>query len=219
MRCMRYVLILLGLSFLVGCAKQPNVPLADNFWQDKKQKIAVVTTKSPTPHVYQTGGEGLLDYAINSVANNGLGEHLSSTDLTWYRKLPQNFVTRLKQSNVYAQAYDEQPKSGAGHAQYFSFARLQGADKLLLIDLEAVGVQRSYYSFVPTGDPKAYCVLKGELIDTNNNQVLWRYKSDILQPIQGNWDQSPNYPNLTHALENAEALAEQEMIASFFSGH
>ena len=47
--------------FLTGCATEQNVPLAENFWQKPKQKVAIAKTTAPTPQLYQTGNEGLLD--------------------------------------------------------------------------------------------------------------------------------------------------------------
>lgn len=214
---MRFTLIIFGFTFLAGCATQPNIQLTDNFWKNPNQKIAVITTTPPKPQIYQMGNQGLLDYAIVSAMNSNLDNYLSRTDLTWYHQLPLNFVTQLKQRNIYAKAYLE-PIS-ADQTNYANFASQIDSDKLLIIKLEALGAARDYYAFIPTSAPQAYCVMSGELINTQSNQVLWRYKTTITQPVQGAWDEAPNYPNLSNALTLAINAAQQELLDSFFSDH
>jgi len=210
----RFILIACGFIFLTGCATQKNMPLADSFWQTQHQKIAVVTTKAPEPKLYKMGSQSLIDVAISSTMTNGLDNYISHANLTWYRKLPLDFAAQLKQRNVYAKAYTEamniDPKNITGFGD---------SDKLLVIQLEAWGVVRNYSGFIPIGAPKAYCVLKGELINTKNNDILWRYQTTIKQPVQGEWDQPPNYPNIGNALTSAIQSAQQDLFDSFFSGH
>lgn len=214
----RYAIVCVAFIFITGCATQQNVPLSDQFWQQKKHKVAVATTKAPKPQVYEMGQQGLLDYAINSAMNKSMDAYLSRTDLSWYKTLPTTFASRLKQRNIIAKRYDEQ--MDAKQLNYASVANLTDSDKLLIIKLQAVGAKRNYYSVIPTGAPEAYCVMTGELIDVNHdNQVLWRHETTVSEPIQGTWDQPPNYPNLTSALKVAVNSAQQELVDSFFSGH
>jgi hypothetical protein len=213
----RVTFVTLTLVFLAGCATEPNVQLADNFWKNPNQKIAVATTKAPKPQLYEMGNQGLLDYAINSSMNNSLDDYLSRTDLSWYRNISANFAAKLKQRNMSAKSYIEQ--LGSDQTNYASFASQVDTNKLLVIKLEALGAKRDYYGFIPIDAPQAYCVLTGELVNTEDNQILWRYKTTITQPIQGTWDQPPNYPNLNNALTLAVNTAQQELLDSFFSGH
>ncbi len=200
---------------LVGCAtKQQNVELSENFWQNKNQKVTVATTKAPQPQIYQTGDAGgLLGLAITAAMNNKLENHIEKLDLAWYQdQLPRKFAERLKQRHVNTQLSSTQLNS-----QDKNMAIQVGADKLLVLKLDAVGVKRRYNGVVPAEDPKAYCVITGELRDTAN-QVLWHYQASASEQVEGAWDQPPNYPNLTKAIEVAIHSAEQELMDSFFAG-
>ena len=75
-----------------------------------------------------------------------------------------------------------------------------------------------YYGFIPMGVPDAYCVLVGELVDPKDKKIWWHHEAEIIEPVQGAWDQSPHYPNFLNALNIAINEAKQEMLDSFFSG-
>ena len=202
-------------SFLLsGCATEQNVPLADNFWHEPKQKIAVATVKPPQPTLYKTGAQGLLDVAISSAVTNKFDHCLKTTDLAWYNEIKANFVQQLKQKHMSAtycsDCIDEQK-------DYSTFAVQNGSDKVLVVKLLALGAIRPYYGFIPLGPPKTYCVLHGELINTQTHQTLWRYQVDVSQPVNGDWDQPPDYPNFTQALKVTIDTAQQQLLDNFFA--
>ncbi|TAK72072.1 MAG: hypothetical protein EPO11_10490 [Gammaproteobacteria bacterium] len=209
--------ISIAFIFLAGCASERNIQLSDNFWQNKQQKIAVATTKAPTPQFYRVGQQGLLDVAINNSMNKDLDKRLERIDLDWYQQLPVSFSDQLKKRNIYAKSYLNQLDPDDDN--YQRIAAQIDSDKILVIKLEEIGAKREYFGFIPKGAPEAVCEMTGELIDVKNNQVLWRYKTTAELPVKGNWDQPPNYPNLTNALQLAVNSARQELVDSFFSGH
>jgi ABC-type uncharacterized transport system auxiliary subunit len=100
---------------------------------------------------------------------------------------------------------------------YSPLANQTNSDKVLLIQLNAFGAQRNYAGFIPMGAPQAFCYVTGTLINTKDNKVIWRYKADVLQPIIGNWDQPPTYPNLDTAIKQAVTIAQQEILDNFFT--
>lgn len=204
------------LVLLAGCASQSNIKLADSFWQNKQQKIVVAATKAPTPGLHTEGQQGLLDVAINSAMTSDMDKALQRTNLKWYRHYPKKFVENLKQREVEASYYPE--PIIADEKNYPGYMTRTNANRFLLIKLEAIGATRRYYGFIPTGAPEAYCVIKGELIN-DKNKVLWRHKAIVKQPVQGEWDQAPGYPNLMNAVKATIKICRQEVFNSFFSGH
>jgi hypothetical protein len=92
------------------------------------------------------------------------------------------------------------------------------SDQILMIKLDEIGARRYYNNFLPTGAPEAYCVLAGELIN-KRHQVIWRYRAEAFEPIRGTWNQAPNFPNLTNAINIAARSAQEDLLDSFFSGH
>ena len=61
-------------------------------------------------------------------------------------------------------------------------------------------------------DPLGKCI-------TWSSESLWRYTVQSNAIVHGAWDQPPLYPNFTKALKKAIALAQEEIIDAFFSGH
>jgi hypothetical protein len=213
---MRFFLVILGLFILVGCATQPNVALSEDFWRQPKQKIVVAATQAPEPQLYMIGGQGLLDLAVAKMANNSFEKHINHADLSWYYALPMRFTNQLKQRKMLAHFYPE--KLNDEKQSYSRVSSETNSNALLIIKLNALGASRRYSGFIPIGAPQAYCVLQGELINTQNDQVLWRHEVRMTQAIQGEWDQSPSYPNFNNALKLAVRSAQEELLDSFFSG-
>ena len=176
-------------------------------------------TKPPTPAVYKVGQQGLVDIAINAAMNKKLSSHLKTIEAGWYyHSLPDAFESKLKKNHFAIARYDLQETVGKN--DYARLLGTTGSDLLLLIKLKAIGVERDYFGFIPTSDPKGYCALEGQLIDVkNNNKVIWRYETSLAQPVEGPWKQPPAYPNLTRSIETATQVVQKELIDSFFSGH
>lgn len=213
-------LLIISSSFLFGCATpERNIRLAEEFWQNPKPKVAIARIHPESkPCLLKLGNQGLLDFAINSAVTNKLDRHLEKISFDWYHEeLPQKFVTELKRRNISAQIHEKSilPKQKKSASVIVEVA----GDKLLLLELQGLGAVRNYYSFIPSSAPKAYCNLKGELIDRQDKKVLWRHFAKIEEVVQGEWDQPPHYPNLTNALKLAISSAQEEVIDSFFSGH
>ncbi len=220
------------LIFLSGCATKHNVELSDKFWKEPKHKhkIAVARTAAPKAQVHQIGGQGLLDMAITSSMAIPVDRHLAKVDLSWYPGLQQSFLNKLRAHKLSAVAIQgsvnlkplralNKDINQYADVNYSNIVAPVGGNKLLIIKLNALGAVRHYSSFIPLGPPKAYCSLTGELIDTQNHRILWRYIADVTMQVKGNWDQPPSYPNLTSALKVAMATAQQEVLENFFSGH
>lgn len=215
----KYSLLGIALAVLMGCASgNRNIALQDNFWKNQNKKITVASFKAPQPQVHQVGGQGLLDMAITSVANKSINNKLKQTDLGWYNEMPQEFANQLKNKHIQAAVLSR--KLEAKQKNYSSELAETNGDLLLTLELKAIGARREYAAgFIPQGAPEAYCVLVGELIDPKDKKVLWHHETEVLQKVQGAWDQPPAFPNFTAAHNIAVAEAKQELLDSFFSGH
>ena len=212
-------LMMLIAILLVGCAApKRNVSLSESFWKNTKHEVAIAKTKfDKKPSLHRFGQQGILEYAVSSAVTSKFSKYLQKTNMDWYEKFPQKFVAQFKKrniaSNVYSADLNSKQKKNATVA-----IQMEG-NKVLLLELLNLGATRKYYSFFPGGAPKAYCVLKGELIDRQNKKILWSHFAKIEEPVRGDWDQPPSYPNFTLALKQAVDSAQEEVIDSFFSGH
>jgi hypothetical protein len=101
-----------------------------------------------------------------------------------------------------------------------TLAEKESIDLLLLLSVNRFGTIRSYYGFVPLGSPQGLCQDSGRLIDLRTNQLMWRTtaaEKDSMVPAAGAWDQPPDYPNLTAAIQNAIANAQSFLFNDFFT--
>jgi len=210
------IIILLGCSILEGCTP-PNVPLTDSFWQNSQQKMTVATVVPPTPGMYKKGPQGVVDMMISYAADEDFTNYISKTDLTWYGNFKADFIKELQKRNMQASIYPD--NIPIKQKDYSSIFAQTNSNNLLLIRLEALGAVREYYGFIPLDAPKGYCVLSGELINLQNNQVLWRDRVELSQPVSGKWDQPQHYPNFSDALNAVEYSAQQKLLDNFFIGH
>jgi hypothetical protein len=206
-----FTLMLVGaLLFLSGCT-QTNIHLSDSFWLDRQQKIAVGYINPPVPALHKISAEGLVDLSID--APTDIENYLTHLDISWYKTVPVNFVAELKQRGFAARLIERSLLEGNVDDEIRT-----NSDQFLTIKLEAIGARRYYENFVPTGAPEAYCVLTGVLVN-KHHKIIWRYRAEAFEPIRGAWNQPPDFPHLTEAINTAVRSAQADLLDSFFSGH
>jgi hypothetical protein len=224
----KLISIIIAVLTVSGCAT-PNVGLQETFWQDHKQRVVVASGPIPRPNLYQQGQAGLLEVAVNEAVTDQFQQYLSHYPLNSVANIRAEFSARLKahQMNVsvYNQALDVK-QLNARHSKdvnhfaavdFTPFVAKVGLHKLLIISVEKIGAERQYYSIVPIGAPKAVCALNGRLVDLHDNRILWRYRSQVVLSVKGNWNHPPSYPEFSKTLEKAISLAKQELLDSFFT--
>jgi hypothetical protein len=89
---------------------------------------------------------------------------------------------------------------------------------LILFDIKKYGTLRDYYGFIPLGDPLGLFMVNGMLINLEDNEYFWLVKmeeEESTQPVKGEWDEEPDYPNLTQAINRA-MMYSQEFLEKYF---
>lgn len=219
---------LLSMMVLGGCATtpQPPVTLAADHWQQPGQRVGIYVAPIKEPEFYMEGDVRLLDYAINAAVMAPVMGHFSSLDLSDYTTLSDEIRQYLEGEGVIVRVLAEDagiddaadfPDPNKEDTLYFAdkdFTRLKsrfGIDQLLLIKPKRVGVARPYHSFVPLSNPRAVFELNGELVDLNDNRLLWFAHINHAQHVRGNWDEPPVFPGLTNGFYAALESAKQEV--------
>jgi len=222
---MKKLIALVPACILAGCAS-PNVALKPTFWKNHQQRIAVTTSTPIQASLYQQGSEGLLDLVINQATSNQFVDYLNKTQLGSFKaKLINGFVFGLRARHIRANPtpainIDKMKSTDLDKKQYstvdFKPLRLKIArNKILYVQPTQIGATRKYFSFIPIGAPKAVCNLEGDLVNTTNNKILWRYHANVTVPVHGKWDQPPHYPHFTQALHAAMRLCRKEIVDNF----
>jgi hypothetical protein len=221
------------LSLLSACAMSPVVPMKEEFWSQSDRSVVVAIANLPDAMPHKEGPQGLLDLAINNVMADELAKALKTVSLTdSYGQTRSEVVKRLQEKGMKSSLYEKTVDANAlkdFHAEDKSRiyankdfrslkADLEGADRLLLFTVVAVGTQRSYYGFIPTSRPTAVLNARGEIIDLQTNEVLWRQTTTDSAAIDDPWDEPPEFRNVHAAVQNVILAARQSMVYLLFVG-
>jgi hypothetical protein len=221
-----------ALGALVACEKP--VTLAPSFWQTQGARIGVAAVKAPDPGVYRKGAthEGLIALVINESLAARMRDFLRGVGVREFEVAGGRFVSTLErrgfQARRLATALDlEQfPELRGGGDGSFSrdlrpFGQTEGLDFLVLLSVDAWGTVRPYLpAGIPYGPPKALTRGRGRLVDLRTNQLLWQEimtEDEGSVAVAGEWDQPPDYPNLTQAMRRAVEQAGQVLEQRFFA--
>ncbi len=224
----------MGSAFLVlcvvGCAPS-RVALKPTFWNETQQNIGVTTMVAPQFGAHRAGSEGLLDMAINNAMSGTLEGHLQSMDGSKFKAVADEYVTKLKERGLNARRLPDEvnpatmaPFKAESSGEYAAvdlrpLGQKEGLDKLILLSIQQCGTVRAYYGFIPLGSPKGMCVSKGEMIDLKTNQVEWRAFPEpdkATVEIVGDWDEPPDFKNVTVAVDKAMTQAQVFLVEEFF---
>ena len=215
-----------------GCVSVQQVPMQKDFWSQTDRSVMVALAKLPETAAHKAGPQGLLDVAINNAMADDLGNALKTITLDdSYGQARSEVVRRLQQKGIKSSFTEKmvdvaslQDFSGTDNSRSYASKdframkpELGSADRLLLFTVVAVGTQRSYYGFVPISSPVAILRARGELIDLQTNEVLWRDDTANTAAIADPWDQPPAFQNVGAAVQQVILEARGAMIQKLFN--
>lgn len=226
-------------SLLSACAWNsvgpagPVLALKEDFWSQTDRSVAVALAKLPDTAAHKSGVQmSLLDLAVNEVMASELNAALRKITLTdSYGQARGEIVKRMQEKGMKAflfketidadalQDFGANDESRAYAKKDFRALKAEiGADRLLLVTVVAVGTQRAYHRFLPQGRPAAMLTARGEIIDLQTNELLWREQTSNVQAIDDPWDQPPDFQNVHVAVQKVILSARNSMIALLFDG-
>ncbi|MBI4998879.1 MAG: hypothetical protein HZA64_01190 [Rhodocyclales bacterium] len=85
-------------------------------------------------------------------------------------------------------------------------------NRLLVIEMKALGFIRTYSAYIPTSDPKAYLNGNGYLVDMKTNAYDWYLPVVVTKSADGKWDEPPTFPGLTNAYFQAVEIAKDTLL-------
>lgn len=225
----RFGILSVLIIFLTGCAMmQPQDPIAltDTALDVKSGRVGVVMTPLPKVDTSFPGAGCLLCLAAASAANSSLTAHT--------QKLPYEDLPNLKDTMAGAlrkrgldvivipadlkldelQNFStEAPK--VARKDFTPFKQKYGIGKLVVIQIDSLGIWRDYSAYVPTSDPKAVLHGSGYMINLSNNSYEWFLPVHITKAADGAWDEPPNFPGLTNAYFQALELSKDNFLKPF----
>jgi hypothetical protein len=213
---------------LTGCASAPPqlaVPLVSGSVQPS-QRVGIVMSALPKIDTQFPGASCLLCMAAASMANSSLTDHartLPYEDLPKLKELLAEQLTKRGSAVIVIAdevKVDELPKFSSQGPNVASkdFGALQkkhGIDKLLVIDIRAIGFERTYSAYFPTSDPKAMLRGLAFLVDLKSNTYEWYQPLNLLRSAEGPWDEPAKFPGLTNAYFQVVELGKDEVLNPF----
>jgi hypothetical protein len=210
------------MMFLAGCVSvAPQIGLKQEFWQQKEAGIAIVIQEVPQMDMFAAGGQGILDVAISRGVNGTMIDKLRATDVPRLKQIPANIEKQLAARGFSAKVLDKPidmdklpdfKGDTTTHAKKdFRGLKQPGVDRLLVVTVQRVGIQRAYYGFIPLGAPTTALNISGYMIDLNTNGYLWNHDANGSDPIADPWDTPPEFSNVIAAVSQTK-----ERVASAF---
>ncbi len=198
---------------LGGCASTPPqlpVPLAQDATTGKAGRIGVAMKALPAVDNSFPGAYCLLCLAAASIANSQVTSYAKTLPLEDLPKLKQDIAARLRKSGAEVVVIDEPlpldglPTTGSKLPNVASqnFASVKDKyrlDKLLVVEINTIGFERTYQAYIPSSDPKAVFRGRAFLVNLSNNAYEWYVPINIYKSSDSAWDEPPKFPGLSNA--------------------
>lgn len=215
---------------LTGCVTAPQRPLSltQDAISTKAGRIGVVMTALPKQETELPGASCLLCLAAATMATSSLTTYAQTLPYEDLPKLKNMAASLLSKKGADVVVIEESLDINAltdSSAQGTNVARKDFSplmskykiDRLLVIDISALGFIRTYSSYFPTSDPKSLMRGTGYLVNLKNNTYEWYLPVLITKSSDKNWDEPPKYPGLTNAYFQVLEMGKDTFLAPLSS--
>ena len=217
--------------FLSGCASN-MVSLKPEFWQKKDRRIGVAIAPLPAGGTYKTGSQGLLEVAIVDAVNSDMDKYLKNLEVEGFKNARNTFAKKLIERGMNAKVIEQdidltnfasaEKDANTGKTTYKALADKHGIDVIVLLKINRIGTIRKYWSVIPLSSPRALFEVGGEMIDLGTGEQLWNIgmkEEEAQTEIIGDWDQPPDYKNITVALKDGMKTGIDFLTKDCFSNN
>lgn len=212
----------------IGCTPAPIKPVAldQGFYEQNTKEVGVYLDTLPNVNTFFPGAGCLLCIAAAEVANSGVTEHVKSLSVEDIESIAVDVETALKSRGlkpvIVTSPIDWNTLSKfKAPDELKQYARKDlrplkqsiGTDKLVLIDINQIGVIRSYSSYIPTSDPMGYLYGEVAIVDLNDNSYKMYQSVNIKTAVIGEWDEPENFPGITTAFYESINTLKQTVMS------
>lgn len=217
------------MALLSGCAntpKQEPISLDSNFWNSQNKKVGIVMSAIPSIDVYLPGADCLLCLAAAEVANSSISKQVKTFEAEGLSEIPKLLAQRLTSQGISTVIIDEEidftklnkKDSEIPHSATYDFSGYRSSHDvthLIVINVNMLGIHRSYSAYVPTSDPMG--VFKGITYLVNLDQNIYELYQpvEIFKGVNDKWDEPPQFPALTNAYYQALEMGKESILKPF----
>lgn len=225
----RIALLLTAIAMLTsGCAPMRQAPLNLEPTAVGSQAGRIGVAMGPLPKLDTDfpGAGCLLCLAAASLANSSLTSHVQTLSYEDLAKLKYDVAELLRKRGADVSVIEEELKldtlsdygTKAQNIASKDFSPLQQKyriDKLLVIDITALGFIRTYSAYIPTSDPKGRLQGTGYIVNLKNNAYEWYLPVAVTKSAGEKWDEPPRFPGLTNAYYQALEIGRDSFLQPF----
>lgn len=208
-----------------GCVSMPQHPvsLSPDAVGAQAGRMGVAMTPMPQLDTQIPGAGCLLCLMVASGANSTLTTHARTLPYEDLPKLKHQVAELLGKKGTAVTVIEEDlelnelPDFSAkepnfARKDFSSLKQKYKVDRLLVIDINALGFIRTYSAYVPTSDPKALLRGTGYIVNLKNNTYEWYLPVEITRSADLNWDEPPKFPGLTNAYFQALEIGKDSFL-------
>lgn len=216
--------------FTGGCATPPQKPIAlsPTMANAESGRIGVGMTALPKVETHLPGASCLLCIIAASIANSGIADLAGTLPYEDLPNLKNEVAELLRKKGVDAMVITENLDVGAlsnfssdepnfARKDFLPLGKKYNIDRILVIEIRALGFIRNYSAYFPTSDPKSLLDGVGYVVNLKNNSYDWYLPVLISKSADKNWDEPPEYPGLTNAYFQALAIGRDAFLLPFAS--
>lgn len=220
------ILCIAVIVFVSGCASRqlPVSLLPDSV--SSPSRIGIAVTPLPGADTDFPGAGCLLCLAAASIANSSLTTHtktLSNEDLA---KIRDEFALAIRKKGATPVMlsepliFEKLPKSdrsgvNVARLDFTQLSKELSIDKLLVVQISALGMTRTYANYFPTSAPRGYVKGISYLVNLTTNAYEWYLPFMTQRAADGKWDEPPNFPGLTNAYFQAIETTKDNLLKPF----
>lgn len=214
--------------FLTGCASAPQQPvsLTHESINSQSGRIGVAMTALPKIDTHLPGADCLLCMAAASIANSSLTTYTKTLSYEDLPKLKIEIANMLRKKGVDVTVIEEDlnvkdlkdfssKEPNFARKDFSPLSKKYNIDKLLVIDITAIGFIRTYSAYVPTSDPKGQLQGAGYIVNLKNNAYDWYLPVSVVKSADQNWDEPPKFPGLTNAYFQSLEIGKDSFLKPF----
>jgi hypothetical protein len=212
---------------LGACAVAPQLPLEMNDAAMKgEQRVGVVMTEVPKASLNVPGASCLLCLAFANAANSGVFTHIQTLPVEDIAKIKAILIERINKKGtkvvVIETALDLKTLPDFANKapdfpvkDFSSFKKQHNIDSLIVLEIEQIGITRTYASYFPTSPPRVHLGGMGYMVNLSTNKYEWYRPVQVFRDAGGSWDEPPKYPGLTNAYFQVLEAAKDEFLKPF----
>jgi hypothetical protein len=223
----RLAILLASFLILTACMSPPQmaVSLAPGALNTPGIRVGILMTPLPIVNTQFPGAGCLLCLAGAEIAHSSMTAHTKTLPYENLPKVKDELANRLRNKGATVTMIEPFDINGLpgysskeinmARKDFTALKAKHNIDKLVVIAVDMVGIERNFSSYIPNGDPKARVSGVSYMVNLSNNSLEWYLQFNVLKASDGLWDEPPKFPGLTNAYFQTLEMASDQILAPF----